>query len=183
MMPLNLRPFTFFFFDSIKSHVIRSLSKDCFNSFLCNLALKKAVVWSLKENYEFTGSPHVLISREIVSVWSNRRVHTFLKTGMCTQKTAPWKKHAVYSSNKPDLSLLTLSQNLHLGLNHAGTVRWAEHLLCWEMSAVSSLSMGLVTFRSLSSSHLSNLEREVRLGEQFPVAEGQPSLKGTIVKF
>lgn len=102
---------------------------------------------------------------------------------MCTQKTAPRKKRAVYSSNKPDLSLLTLSQNLHLGLNHAGTVRWAEHLLCWEMSAVSSLTMGLVTFRSLSSSHLSNLEREVRLGEQFLVAEGQPSLKGTIVEF
>lgn len=68
MMPLNLRPFTFFFFDSIKSHVICSLSKDCFNSFLCNPALKKAVVWSLKENYEFTGNPHLLISREIVSV-------------------------------------------------------------------------------------------------------------------
>lgn len=89
----------------------------------------------------------------------------------------------MYSSNKPDLSLVTLSQNLHLGLNHAGTVRWAEHLLCWEVSTVFSLSMGLVSFSPLSFSHLSSLEREVRLGEQSPLAEGQPSLKGTLVKF
>lgn len=110
-------------------------------------------------------------------------MHTFLKAGICTQKKVPQEQCAVYSSNKPDLSLLTLSQNLHLGLNHAGTVRWAEHLLCWEMSAVFSLSMGLVSFSLLSLSHLSSLERKVRLGEQSPLVKGQPSLKGTIVKF